>query len=370
MSSIDTTPDCLKPPQRLIDQAARDLPAVMADMPAETRFGAPAFGRGEWVVFAENLAGELAGKRNHLRAAAAWAIHDLIREGLLVAGIGVHVASQVIAFGPRRNPYPLYSREHWDLKRNRPRLEEVARLGPEDGTPLHSGPGPVPYKCLLVRATPALWQRWQESLQTPAGAATPPATAPPAIHPPAATNPTGEVGPAVTPAPAGKAPRVKKADRERRVSAALNKLTGAKTKVAHDQKREAVRLEDVMKVAGLPKSSAASTDAWKEFQTKRQTDGLSPKQVGRTRPVACPLTDVLLDSITDPKADDPKHAVTDTNLSADEVWDSILQSAESSAHREQLTNLSHAERRELIDAFCSQQEDQRRDEAPRRSRPS
>jgi hypothetical protein len=48
----------------------------MADMPAETRFGAPAFGRGEWVVFAENLAGELAGKRSRWRSAPIMLLCD------------------------------------------------------------------------------------------------------------------------------------------------------------------------------------------------------------------------------------------------------------------------------------------------------
>jgi hypothetical protein len=82
LSSIDTTPNYPIQPEAWVENTARDLPAVLQEMPDETLHRASAPDHGHRIVVAERLVQELSSKRGHSRAAAAWAIHQLIgRDG-------------------------------------------------------------------------------------------------------------------------------------------------------------------------------------------------------------------------------------------------------------------------------------------------
>jgi hypothetical protein len=126
-----------------------------------------------------------------------------------------------------------------------------------------------------------------------------PSDLPPATVPPA------------TPAPAAEKRRVPKAERERLVSDALKKLTDAGTQPARDARIRAVRIAAVMQETGLPKSSAATTDAWKAFEDERKRRDLSPTPFRKGKRAERPLTTDMLAAIPDAKAADPADAVAD-----------------------------------------------------------
>jgi hypothetical protein len=97
---------------------------------------------GQKAVLASRLVREL-GKKNHSRAAAMWAIHRLIRAGMLQAEIPRHPTPFVLGDPPA-----------W---MNRP-VSEHSKY-PELVRPAFDGP--VPYDRLLIRSTHALWDWWR-----------------------------------------------------------------------------------------------------------------------------------------------------------------------------------------------------------------
>jgi hypothetical protein len=123
MSSVDTTPPDPAAPEFFIELAARDTPAALRQLGNEGACGAPDPGPGHRAVPARRLV-EVLRHRGHSRAAAAWAVHRLVQRGLLAAEA---------------------------TRAERPGAGNPVRPLPPAGRP-------VPYDCLLVRSTPALWQ--------------------------------------------------------------------------------------------------------------------------------------------------------------------------------------------------------------------
>jgi hypothetical protein len=163
MSSPNTIPDYPPQPEPTVEAAARDLPWSLQDMANETRFGAVAPGHGQRIVLAQLLVDALA-RRGHSRAAAAWAVHGLVQRGLLVAEVATQLERPVIGRRPDENSTVVKARRFFSVHADAPRY-----LVPVYGAPVRkplAPPGqPIPYDCLLVRSTPALWEG------LPAGAA-------------------------------------------------------------------------------------------------------------------------------------------------------------------------------------------------------
>jgi hypothetical protein len=97
-------------------------------------------------VLASVLVSKL-GEKGHPRAAAKWAIHGLIRSGMLRAEVPQGLRPCVLTEGPAwmgTVPQDLYDPEP---------------------APIFSGGGPVPYDRLLIRSTDALWTWWHTPLE-------------------------------------------------------------------------------------------------------------------------------------------------------------------------------------------------------------
>jgi hypothetical protein len=161
LSSIDTTPDYPAQPEAVVESAARDLPAVLQEMPNETGYGASEPAHGQRIVLAQRLAEELVRSHGHAPGAAAWAIHRLVERGLLVAEVGTVVERHVIGHRPDERRMVVRSSGLFGHLADDPRYQEPI-LGEPERQPLAPTDRRVPYSCLLVRSTPALWE-WQRA---------------------------------------------------------------------------------------------------------------------------------------------------------------------------------------------------------------
>ena len=126
-------------------------------MANETRHGAAAPRRGHRVVLAQDLVDELALRYGHSPGAAAWAVHQAVRRGLLSAEMGVAVERPVVGWRPDENSSVVRARGLYGSHADHP-----GRQGPVYGAevrrPLAPSDRPVPFTCLLVRSTDALWE--------------------------------------------------------------------------------------------------------------------------------------------------------------------------------------------------------------------
>jgi hypothetical protein len=160
--------------------------------------------------------------------------------------------------------------------------------------------------------------------------------------------------------PPDKRRRIPRKEAERKVATALKKLTAAKTPSLHNQRRQTVRINDVEERTGLPKSSVASTHAWKEFEQQRLNDGLAPKRFGGNQRIERPLTDATLALHADPKAGDPAQALVDLHESDDAILRWLYDQAKTDSEREALNRKSPRERQEMIELIRSHRKDQGR----------
>jgi hypothetical protein len=156
LSSVDTTPDYPAQPEAAVERAAADLPMVLQDLPNETGYGASAPAHGQRVVLAQRLAEELV-RHGHARGAAAWGIHRLVQRGLLLAEVAVVVERPVIGHRPDESRTVVRAAGLFGRLADDPRYQEPI-LGEPVRRPLAPADRPVPYDCLLVRSTPALWE--------------------------------------------------------------------------------------------------------------------------------------------------------------------------------------------------------------------
>jgi hypothetical protein len=156
MLPLDTTPNY--PPCHAADvaSAARSLPAALEDLPDETGLGAPQPEHGHRVVLAKQLVEALVGG-GHRAAAAAWAIHDLIQRGLLLADVASTLERPIVGFAPRRHSAVAQARRFFGSHADAPH-HQVPVYGAPVRRPLAPPGRPVPYDQLLVLSTAALWQ--------------------------------------------------------------------------------------------------------------------------------------------------------------------------------------------------------------------
>jgi nucleoside phosphorylase len=161
--TIDTTPDFPQQPDQWVEKAAADLPSILQEMPNESGYGATEPGRGHRIVLAQHLVEEVAGKRGHPRAAVGWAIHHLVQRGLLLAEIGVKVEMPIVGHRPDENSIVVKARRLFGSHADSLRYQ-VPVYGDPVRKPLAPTDRPVPYDCLLVRSTPALWEWWQKTV--------------------------------------------------------------------------------------------------------------------------------------------------------------------------------------------------------------
>jgi hypothetical protein len=191
MLSVDTTPDYPAQPEAAIENAAKDLPAVLQEMPNETGYGASEPVHGQRIVLAQHLVDELARRHGHLGGAAAWALHRLVQSGLLLPEVGTVVEYPVVGHRPDENSMVVRASGLFGHLSDHPRYQRPI-YGEPVRMPLAASDRPVPYDCLLVRSTPALWE-WQQASDTASGAA---AGRP---EPPAARSPAPQVTEQETP---------------------------------------------------------------------------------------------------------------------------------------------------------------------------
>ena len=85
---IDTTPDSPKPPESLIQAALQDVPRTIADMQNSVYLGVRSVPPGQRIVDHHSLVQALIHKHHHGKAAAEWAINQLVAERLLLAAPG------------------------------------------------------------------------------------------------------------------------------------------------------------------------------------------------------------------------------------------------------------------------------------------
>jgi predicted transcriptional regulator len=191
MSCGDISADYPDQPEPAVESAAKDLPAVLQDMPNETGYGASEAVHGQRIVLAQHLVDELARRHEHSRAAAAWAVQRLVERGLLLAEVGTMVDYPVVGYRPDENSTVVRSPGIFGCQADHPRYQ-VPIYGDPVRKPLAPSDRPVPYDCLLVRSTVALWE-WQQA------SAAGPAAADGRREPPAARAPAPQVTEQETP---------------------------------------------------------------------------------------------------------------------------------------------------------------------------
>jgi hypothetical protein len=130
-ADIDTHPDAPLPPEPLVEAALRAIAPTLADVGQTSELGAGKGAPGQRIVVYDRLLRELAEKRGHSKAAAAWAIHRLAEKGLLV------IRSSIGVF-----PFP------------------VGRDDSRAGQPTEVRRRDLPSS--LVQSTPGLWTLWHE----------------------------------------------------------------------------------------------------------------------------------------------------------------------------------------------------------------
>jgi hypothetical protein len=182
MLFVDTTPDYPPQPEAAVESAARDLPLVLQEMPNETEFGASKPVHGQRIVLAQHLVEELARRRRHSGGAAAWALHRLVERGLLLAEVGATIERPVVGHRRDENRIVVRASGLFGHLADHPRYQ-LDDYGEPQRKPLAPSDRPVPYNCLLVRSTPALWE-WQQA--SAAGSAADRRPEPPAAGPPPA----------------------------------------------------------------------------------------------------------------------------------------------------------------------------------------
>jgi hypothetical protein len=95
--------------------------------------------------------------REHPRGAAVWAIHRLVEQNFLDAEIATVIEHPIIDYRQDPNSTVVQAPGLFGSRADHPRYQV-----PIYGSPikkLKAAPGqPVPYDCLLVRSTPALWE--------------------------------------------------------------------------------------------------------------------------------------------------------------------------------------------------------------------
>lgn len=150
---LDTTPPfpSVEPP--LLAAAARELRRVLRNLPNEPFPGTPPPDPPERLVRAEQLLDGIVAA-GHERAAAAWAVHQLVQAEVLLP----EVEKFELEVGTRWVPdethelAPLYRSDWAHLDPPKRRID-----GQWIDKPRWEGTGPVPYESLLLRSTPGLW---------------------------------------------------------------------------------------------------------------------------------------------------------------------------------------------------------------------
>lgn len=141
---IDTTPVNLpRPPEPLIDAAARAVPPILADVNSEWNYD-------EVSLVASDLVQKLV-KQGHTRPAASWAVHRLVGEGKLLAKPAYDEArTHIRQTGTRGIPGLKADTRHTEVTGG--------------GHSVRSIPTgrPAPYDSFRVVATEALWNWWRE----------------------------------------------------------------------------------------------------------------------------------------------------------------------------------------------------------------
>jgi len=160
---LDTSPDCARPKQRLIDAAKENLPDLLSSMSNIEEGYNERPSPPDRLVSAEKMVQALIAS-GHLDAAARHAIHQLIQEGML--------DGEAILRG-----VPTTSR----LGSGKSGMSMLEEESPTE-TPVFGGP--IPYSELLIRSTPALWDRWRGEQAT-----TPDATPSAGVKAPASEQP-------------------------------------------------------------------------------------------------------------------------------------------------------------------------------------
>jgi hypothetical protein len=138
----DTRPDSPAPPDSFIVAAMREVPARLADMESTREFYAPAPAQEQRIVLYSRLVRELVEKHGHGKAAAEWAIHRLVEQGLLRALCGrIDVPAAQSIDGVWQSVRPQEVRElKYSLIESTVRLWEWWRMLERDQTDSRSRP--------------------------------------------------------------------------------------------------------------------------------------------------------------------------------------------------------------------------------------
>lgn len=158
-SAIDTTPTLSKPPSKLVTEATKLIPVIIADIMPN--------GAGSVELVASHLVSKL-NNAGHTLASAYWAVHETVRAGQLQTDV---IEIRAPSFGvPNRS---------WQGP-------PVIWSGGERGI-MHIPEGkPTPYANFKVLATAALWPWWETLVAQAKEVPEPPLdpTLIPAINPP------------------------------------------------------------------------------------------------------------------------------------------------------------------------------------------
>lgn len=151
---LDTTPDYPPADPEQVRAATVALSRVLRNMPRQPHPGAADPNHGQRLARADELVNALAGDGHEL-GAAAWAVHQCVRDGRLIA----EVRNDEEEVGAREgiDPSDIFERSRplWG-SHGRPRTVRIP--GQWVTRPTYTGRGPVPFDCLLVRTTPAFWE--------------------------------------------------------------------------------------------------------------------------------------------------------------------------------------------------------------------
>jgi hypothetical protein len=116
----------------------------------------------------------------------------------------------------------------------------------------------------------------------------------------------------------------------------------------------AVKVAHVAEATGVSTGGVANTPAWNAFEERRKARSCAPRTI--------PLSNEILYARPDEAQIEPSALAEQE----EELWNEILQKAESADKRARLDNMNSEQRRELIEAYRQQREEI----TSRRSRPS
>jgi hypothetical protein len=155
---LDTTPDSPPADPARVRSAVEALSQVLRNLPRQEFPGATAPDHGQRVARADDLVTAVAAD-GHEPAAAVWAVHECVRAGWLIP----EVRNEEVEVGAReeidRNSIVVRAERFFGTRGRVPTVRIPGRMVPR---PTFAGPGPVPFDCLLVRTTPAFWERPNE----------------------------------------------------------------------------------------------------------------------------------------------------------------------------------------------------------------